>query len=657
MVSSDSPTEHRRIGPNLPNLITAVELPPMQPIAETEFPVSDGVRTHPDPGAPQKIQRRLAARIVPVQSDIAGPQPGGNGAEGAGTVSREKVWISFHDVASLALPDRAAPDYATEAASPAPGAPPPLPDRPPAFDYTHCAGALGRAAWVAHQMQTLADTRDDEYARLHAEYQRLVAGLRRYYAIHVERAFGSIRALLVDIPYDLIKGLGDQSLVRYIELNQAGEPPPGPTASGASSIHDQIGSESYRDLDGGRIALLDGGVDFSLLPLPEANPAGARLLENVQRRFNCLISDPQGPCAEMARDQPDGCGIHATLVAAVLTGSTTDPAYRGICSVPVDSYRLYANVDGDCGLNVEAALAAFDYVLQQKGVYTVVAALIQGDRDDASVLVKKAEEVFAAGISVIAPTGNFSDDPGRQLEGDSREIVLVPALARTVLAVGAVDENDITRPHALQRAGRVEERIKPDVQARTTYPAIDRNWMPGDAGVELSGTSGATPFVAGAAALLHNWLQLNHPELAEPGMVYALLILSGQQGRVDSSNGAGLLKLPGPRPPVLGKITLQAGYEQIINLKIDTTVEGIFDAAIWWPKAGDDLYRQIYLELLPPADNPEVEPSCDDYSVFQRVRFAGPITAGTWRLRIRWCVHPQNPPLFQDVYWTTCLQS
>jgi serine protease AprX len=82
---------------------------------------------------------------------------------------------------------------------------------------------------------------------------------------------------------------------------------------------------------------------------------------------------------------------------------------------------------------------------------------------------------------------------------------------------------------------RQDNRFKPDLQAPTNSETAStgclfgvRCAMSDSAFRVFSGTSGATPYGEGAAVLARNWLRGTSFSI-DPGQVYALLILSGQQ--------------------------------------------------------------------------------------------------------------------------------
>jgi hypothetical protein len=482
------------------------------------------------------------------------------------------------------------------------------------------------------------------------EYRELTARLRDEWGIEVIENFAPLRTLLVRMPSNRVREFARQDIVRYAELRYAGEKPPnGPVIkTGADRIRIP---PAYRSLVDGRIALLDSGVNYDRV-------VNGRLAR-VKGNFDCVNANPNQPCISLNAEGDNCCDEyeHGTLVAATLTADSSLADFQGITSIPVDSYRVYGpDPTGEaptCILDNAAAVRAFnDIVKAHKAghVYTMIAALMQGERDDPSGLVAAAENAVVAGISVVAPTGNPNPEDNQ---------VLVPALARTVIGAGAVDATDPGGPFTgLQRVGPTDDgRIKPDVQGPTGYYALEN--YPHDFG--LGETSGATPFVAGAGALFAAWLRQNRPDLAVPGVVYALLILSGGFAAVDDQRGTGLLSLPGRGTLWVGKINaLRNGYAQRINLTTNNSGvgpanAGPLDAAIWWPESAAIGHRHICLELVPPQGGAG-QSSCNEHSVFQRIRAQKAAGTAPWQLRISW-VDALATASSQVVYWAAYLRS
>src|SRR5262249_28038005 len=145
------------------------------------------------------------------------------------------------------------------------------------------------------------------------------------------------------------------------------------------------------------------------------------------------------------------------------------------------------------------------------GHRVIVAEMQGGDKDhcgdERSVVARAANNAFRAGAVVIAANGNYGD-------GVTPGSVKAPAVARNVIGVGAFDIVTGAQCRDQGLGPGSGGRIKPDIQAPTGAQTV--------AGLHTD-TSGATPFAAGAAVLLRNFL-LGTSGSIDPGQVYAFLI-------------------------------------------------------------------------------------------------------------------------------------
>jgi len=225
--------------------------------------------------------------------------------------------------------------------------------------------------------------------------------------------------------------------------------------------------------------------------------------------------------------------------------------------------------------------------------------------------------------------------------------VNAPANAHKVIGVGDVDVKTQQQQERQSRGPAPDGRYKPDIQTPTNTETAG---SASDTALRVHmGTSGSTPYAAGAAALLRNWiLSLNTSPSVDPGQIYALLILAGQQPYpFNNTSGAGPLRLPINGVIWWGKVSVDPNKTSDIPLSVNDASAKDLDGALWWPETVDQLHNDIDLYLIDPGG---VQRAASDStpSIFERARVAGSITTGTWKLRIR---GPRTPGSTQTVYW------
>jgi len=149
-----------------------------------------------------------------------------------------------------------------------------------------------------------------------------------------------------------------------------------------------------------------------------------------------------------------------------------------------------------------------------------------GEKDPAEIDV--LQDVIAAGVVVIAAMGNEHD------EGNPTEY---PAAIREVCAVGATDELD--KRAGFSNTGRHIDLMAPGVAILSTTPTYpyDDGEMEYDS---WDGTSMATPYVAGVAALvLAKWPDLTPAQVIRKLTSSADRVAGAKKG--STSYGAGRL--------------------------------------------------------------------------------------------------------------------
>ncbi len=170
-----------------------------------------------------------------------------------------------------------------------------------------------------------------------------------------------------------------------------------------------------------------------------------------------------------------GHGTHCAGVIAARENSS------GVIGVAPEAGLLIAKVLGDSGSGSLAQIVAgIDWAVTN-GAEIISMSL--GSSSGSPELKAAIDRAVAAGVFVIAAAGN---------EGPSLDTVGYPGLYDNVVAVGAIDPRK--RIASFSSRGKAVDIVAPGVDILSCYPP--RNLA------KLSGTSMATPFVAGVTALM-----------------------------------------------------------------------------------------------------------------------------------------------------------
>ncbi|HEU5101227.1 MAG TPA: S8/S53 family peptidase [Roseiflexaceae bacterium] len=499
-----------------------------------------------------------------------------------------------------------------------------LPRFPEPVDESHDPEGYQSALRVAEELiQQIKGRRAENYARLTQE-------LAENYRAEVMETFWLINAVLVAIPLGTLTNLAERDDVQYIEPRDSGEEPPQNTDP-ADDLEDgraQLASDPLFSLGltSGRIGLLDTGVRSSHTVFNQPSRIGL-LLDCVNGGPNCTGGPGFNPL--------DDCWDHGTSSAAIVTANDKQgPAFRGVTGVMLDSFKVYPS---GCGLlNVAAVVRGFQAAVA--ALDKVIVAEIQSAGGFLSAISSAADNAFTTGAVIIAANGNA---------GPAARTVKAPANAHNVIGVGDIDVKTQQQMPRQSRGPTSDGRFKPDIQAPTNTETASN--ASDTAFRVFEGTSGSTPYAAGAAALLRNWLQLHSTSpVVDPGQVYALLILSGQNPYpFDNTSGAGPLRLSIDGETSSGKVSVGHGLTIDIPLNISGTSPNTLDGALWWPESATQPHNDIDLYLIDPSGAEQAK-SADDTSVFERARVAGAIAPGLWTLRIHGFDVPGGT---QTVYW------
>ena len=301
----------------------------------------------------------------------------------------------------------------------------------------------------------------------------------------VERAGGTVRfsytivpAVAASVPEAAIKGLLSNPNVTAVELDGTVyavdaelENAWGVKRIGSGTVH-----EGGNKGAGVKVGIIDSGVDH-----------GHQDLDGVYAGGYDFVQDDA---------DPDDVYGHGTHVAGTACAEDDDLGVVGVApGCALYSLRVLNNSGSG---SWSATIAAMDWAVLN-GLQVVNLSL--GSSQDPGSTVKAAfDNAEAAGLMIVAAGGNSGTPSGK---GNN---VIYPAKYASVIAVAAIDKND-TRP-SWSSTGEEIELAAPGVSVLSSWNDGDSPHNPqpfildGDWYKEGSGTSMASPHVAGAAALV-----------------------------------------------------------------------------------------------------------------------------------------------------------
>ena len=318
------------------------------------------------------------------------------------------------------------------------------------------------------------------------------------------------------------------------------------------------------------IAVVDSGIDASRTDF------GNRVLG-------------QTSLASLSPNSPgDGYG-HGTFVAGIAADGAD-----GFAGVAPQANIYSLDVMDDQGeATVADIVAACDWILQNKDQYNIKVANFSLQTTDPTSLFwdpidQAVEKLWLNGVVVVAASGNFAQD------GQESGVPFAPGNDPFVITVGAtdvqntVDTADDTAAPWSAWGYTPDGFMKPDLSAPGRYvigpvsagagltvERPDRVLTDPSGYMQLSGTSFATPMVAGAAAML----LAQHPDWTPDQVKGALMVsVSATPAATPGSTGVGELDVALARR-VTDPPNPNAGLDAFVTTGSDGTVT--FDSAGW----------------------------------------------------------------------------
>lgn len=289
---------------------------------------------------------------------------------------------------------------------------------------------------------------------------------------HIKQSHRLINAVSAQLPEEEITNLKNDPAVAYVEADST-VTITDPNISipltqeytdswGVTKIGGNVAAAAGLTGAGVRVAILDSGIDYN-------HPD---LKDNYKGGYNFAYGNSDPYDDSLNAYIPSGHGTHVAGIIAARNNGT------GVVGVAPEA-SLYALKVLDAGLNgdVSNIIAAIEWAIANN---IQVINMSIGSSIFSQALKDVCDKAAQAGIILVAAAGNYNNP-----------YIEYPAAFGSVIAVTATAADD-TRP--LFNYGPEMELAAPGINIKSTIPGGNYKLM--------SGTSQASPHVAGAAAIL-----------------------------------------------------------------------------------------------------------------------------------------------------------
>jgi serine protease AprX len=374
------------------------------------------------------------------------------------------------------------------------------------------------------------------------------------------RSLNSINGKVVELPKGQLKKLADYAGVDRIVYDR-------PTAGEMNRVAVTVGARAVQQTYGYRgagvgVAVIDSGVTSWHTDLTYLGSSSLVRTKNSQR-VAAFVDFVNG------RTSPYDDNGHGTHVAGIIAGNGFD-SLGARAGIAPDAHLLSLKVLDQQGRGVISnVISALDWAVANKTAYnirvinlSVGAAVSESYKTDPLTLA--AKRAFDAGIVVVTAAGNLGKNSLGQIQYGA---ISAPGNAPWVITVGAystegtvVRTDDVMAGFSSRGPSAYDYEAKPDIVApgvgtvslsdpaslmyvtKATSLLAGSFWVNYQPYLSLSGTSMASPVVAGTVALM---LQAN-PSLT-PNLVKGILEYTAQvyPGYDALTEGAGFLNTKG----------------------------------------------------------------------------------------------------------------
>lgn len=344
-------------------------------------------------------------------------------------------------------------------------------------------------------------------------YDEVDDELLEEYEAEVIHEYDAIHAVTITLPPKFLSALEQEEKVKSVEEDQLVQLE-GQTANwGYSSLNIANRFPTTLSGKGVKIAIIDSGIDKNHPDLKVAG--GACVLDLVTSDTECSGT----------YDDDNGHGTH---IAGIIGAQDNDIGVIGVA--PGASLYAVKALDDEGFGTTSSILAGLDWSIKH-GMDIVNLSLTTSKNDPA--LREMINKVYNAGLLIIAAAGNEDHETGRE------DNVLYPAKYDQVIAVSALGKDN--RLIEASSIGKEIELTAPGGNIFSTVPIEFDTYGAKDGYSSMSGTSMASPFVVGMAALyMEKYPALTHEEIRELLQTNALDL--GEAGR-DTYFGYGLIQI------------------------------------------------------------------------------------------------------------------